>query len=247
MSIIVESNVINTLLNRNKFLIRYKNAYTLAEVLITLGIVGIVVAMVLPMFMANFEEQKLVPKVQKAYSILKQGVIRSEITNAATDHWNYNLSAADFYREYLKDYFVIVKDGTVADLKSGGIVYYNMDGSVADEDFVNNDNTVVATLADGFMMFISEEVANNYKTIGVDVNGKLKPNIIGKDYFVFTIQERYGLMPYGYANGGRTTYGTNYNASDLLNDTPYGCHHIGAYCSAYLMMNGWKMGNNYPR
>ena len=45
-----------------------KNAFTLAEVLITLGIIGVVAAMTMPSLIASHKEKETVSKLKKVYS-----------------------------------------------------------------------------------------------------------------------------------------------------------------------------------
>ena len=47
-----------------------KKAFTLAEVLITLGIIGVIAAMTIPSLINAYQERVTVTKVQKAYSLL---------------------------------------------------------------------------------------------------------------------------------------------------------------------------------
>ena len=48
--------------------------FTLAEVLITLGIIGIVAAMTLPMLIQKYQEKVIITKVKKDYSIIEQAL-----------------------------------------------------------------------------------------------------------------------------------------------------------------------------
>lgn len=50
-----------------------KNAFTLAEVLITLGIIGVVAALTLPSLVANYRKQQYVNSLKVGYSILNNG------------------------------------------------------------------------------------------------------------------------------------------------------------------------------
>ena len=50
------------------------NAFTLAEVLITLGIIGVVAAMTLPALINNHRDKELVTRVRKTYSALNQAL-----------------------------------------------------------------------------------------------------------------------------------------------------------------------------
>lgn len=51
-----------------------KFGFTLAEVLITLGIIGVVAAMTLPVLIANFKEKEIIAKAKKDYSIVMQAL-----------------------------------------------------------------------------------------------------------------------------------------------------------------------------
>ena len=48
------------------------HAFTLAEVLITLGIIGVVAAMTIPTLMSNFAKQKLEEQIKVTYSSIQQ-------------------------------------------------------------------------------------------------------------------------------------------------------------------------------
>ena len=51
-----------------------KNAFTLAEVLITLGVIGIAAAMTLPALIGKWKEKELATRARKAYSIIEQAI-----------------------------------------------------------------------------------------------------------------------------------------------------------------------------
>lgn len=51
----------------------FKNAFTLAEVLITLGIIGVVAAMTLPTLIANYQKQVYVNQLKRTVSVLDNG------------------------------------------------------------------------------------------------------------------------------------------------------------------------------
>ena len=51
---------------------RQINAFTLAEVLITLGIIGVVAALTLPTLIKKYEAKALETQFEKAYSVLSQ-------------------------------------------------------------------------------------------------------------------------------------------------------------------------------
>lgn len=51
---------------------RRRFAFTLAEVLITLGIIGVVAAMTIPVLVQKYKEQATVTRVKKFYSVFSQ-------------------------------------------------------------------------------------------------------------------------------------------------------------------------------
>ena len=56
-------------------------AFTLAEVLITLGIIGVVAAMTLPSLINNTEKQERREALKKAYSVLQQALLMYQKDN----------------------------------------------------------------------------------------------------------------------------------------------------------------------
>ena len=61
-------------------------AFTLAEVLITLGIIGIVAAMTLPSLVANYKEKEIITKAKKDYSIIMQAFQFAQSDSGAVDN-----------------------------------------------------------------------------------------------------------------------------------------------------------------
>lgn len=60
-------------------------AFTLAEVLITLGIIGIVAALTLPAFIAKYQEKVRSEQLKTSYSILSQGFSKMLADDGVTD------------------------------------------------------------------------------------------------------------------------------------------------------------------
>uniref|UniRef100_UPI004029BEED type II secretion system protein n=1 Tax=Candidatus Scatousia sp. TaxID=3085663 RepID=UPI004029BEED len=67
----------------------HKKAFTLAEVLITLGIIGIVAAMTLPTVVNKYQERVTVTKVKKFYSLINQALLFAIKDNGYVDEWDY--------------------------------------------------------------------------------------------------------------------------------------------------------------
>lgn len=109
-----------------------KKAFTLAEVLITLTIIGIVAAVSIPTMVADHSEKETVARVKKFYTTMEQ-VYRLAVTEyGPISRWNVpdgtNSASATKFAEYIKPYLNIGKDcGAVSntnDAEKMGCVYY---------------------------------------------------------------------------------------------------------------------------
>ena len=58
-----------------------KRGFTLAEVLITLGIIGVVAAMTLPALVGNYKKAQTISQLKKVYSTLSQSLLSSVYDN----------------------------------------------------------------------------------------------------------------------------------------------------------------------
>lgn len=74
-------------------------AFTLAEVLITLGIIGVVAALTLPSLVQNYEEKATVTRLKKTYSILNQAYLSAVNEHSSPEHWGLVKSATGTYDE----------------------------------------------------------------------------------------------------------------------------------------------------
>lgn len=71
---------------RNAFHISHTtNGFTLAEVLITLGVIGVVAAMTLPTLVGKYQEKVLVTQVKKTYSELQNALKMYAVKNECSD------------------------------------------------------------------------------------------------------------------------------------------------------------------
>ncbi len=69
-------------------LLKYKPAFTMAEVLITLGIIGIVAAMTLPSLIGKWQEKQWKVAYKKAYSSMSQAFLRMQANDDFLDMSN---------------------------------------------------------------------------------------------------------------------------------------------------------------
>ena len=67
----------------------YKFGFTLAEVLITLGIIGVVAAITIPSLINNYKAKKLRSQFLKSYSVVQQAFKLMEADDVSLDPSTY--------------------------------------------------------------------------------------------------------------------------------------------------------------
>ena len=154
----------------------HHRAFTLAEVLVTLGIIGIVAALTMPAIIANHQKKETVAKLKKVYSVLQQATTFAKQEYGEVSEWDYS-DPYEFGQKYFKPYLKVIVDS-----QKERYSYTDLTGQ---SHAYSTWPTLI--LADGTFIFIyfSEAYHVNFH-IGVDINGKQKPNKLGRDLFVFT-------------------------------------------------------------
>lgn len=218
--------------------------FTLAEVLITLGIIGIIAAMTLPTLIQKQQEKVFVVKLQKAYSILTQAFSMATMDNSTPVDWidgsaPNSKQSANNLAFYLKKQLKISKDCSNINTScfNNGEAY-TIDGkhwSYANT-LKNISSSFVTT--DGYAINIQTESSDcstptvdgkpSCAQMYVDINGTLKPNTIGKDIFLFYIAEK-SIYPAGTQN--EIDYRNPFHKSCLNKNG-------GAGCTAWVIFNG---------
>lgn len=214
-----------------------KAAFTLAEVLITLGIIGVVAALTMPNLIVNYQKQQTVTQLKKAYSTVLQALKLSEIDNGSMEDWNYQLSAKDFYNKYLKNYIKSYQEVPQSEIKKR-IIYRYVNGdrlTTNAKGTLGNDNSFTAKINNGVFISIDGFYSNN-KARGIifDLNGFAKPNQYSKDVFAFTV------VPGGLATG--------YSEPDKEDREQmwHSCYQSGYACGNKIIHDGWKIADDYP-
>lgn len=189
-------------------------AFTLAEVLITLGIIGIVAAMTLPSMVQKNRNKQLETGLKRGYSVLGQALQMYQAQSGEP------MKPADIRQHELKE-ILMKKLMTVRDCGLGYndkekacIPNYGGHGGEGDNrnsntyQTYNKGNTINLNyfddgqfvLNDGTLVLLENEMANGRSNIflSIDVNGfKHNPNRLGHDLFMFQINSKGTLIPMG--------------------------------------------------
>ena len=192
--------------------IKSKSAFTLAEVLITLVIIGIVAALTIPTAINNYRKQEYVSGLKKAYSTLAQ--VTTQIIAEHGAQINWVTSTNDIYNLY-KSKLVNVKEcgsnsgcfEQTRRLLNGGILSDGWDTLTMHRKLIMSDGTQLMLGGASHDFSRTCESAglgifgchNICQTFFVDVNGNKGPNQWGMDLFTLVLT-RDGFLPAGYEN-----------------------------------------------
>ena len=135
----------------------YKNGFTLAEVLITLGIIGVVSALTLPSLITSYKKQEASARLKKFNSMMGQALIFSVEENGDVNEWDLSLRPKEFAARYWAPYLKTLS----IEEKGGRAIIYFSDGSKL-------------TIYRGRCMDCE-----------FDINADKKPNVEGRDIFIF--------------------------------------------------------------
>lgn len=81
-----------------------KNAFTLAEVLVTLGIIGIVAAMTMPALIANHQKKATAVKLARFYTIMSQAVLRWQSDDGIiSDDFSFEETSGTYIEKWYRD------------------------------------------------------------------------------------------------------------------------------------------------
>lgn len=191
-----------------------KNGFTLAEVLITLGVIGIVAAMTMPTVLVHNRERENTAKLKKVYSTMTQAYTRAVADIGTPDFWDLvgkdDVTGAENIKKVLGPYFTVKPN--CADIggcwRNENTYLLNRTpgpniGALEDRTF--STFSVVDGMAFAFnvedkdckaVFGQTKALTNVCATFIVDVNGDKHPNQFGYDIFKFFIT-KFGIQPYG--------------------------------------------------
>lgn len=182
------------ILNKNKLNITRFLAFTLAEVLIALAVIGIVAAMTIPTLIDNYRAAEMKTRLNKSYSLISQAFELMKIDNGGYVDGSSYLESK--FATVFQRYFKTIK--TSRGISSVEPTYKNFTENANFDIYLLDDGTLY--LSDGTLIFIENPyISDNtlaHVYIFVDINGVKKPNVLGKDLFGFQISDN-KLLPMG--------------------------------------------------
>jgi len=206
-----------------------KSAFTLAEILITLGIIGVVAALTISQLVQNYKQNSTATKLQSTVSMLNQALIRASEENGTPDTWGLTGYETDIVDVYLKPYLNIVKEYKPSNTTS--------------KRYVLNNGTIISYALGGpynrrgiFYIYVKDDYPNytygkTVFTFNLYIEGSRYSVTSTRDHSSYSLCDHFTkskLSSFCLGNTGKIGYAP------------------GIGCSALIECNGWKFPKEYP-
>ena len=231
-------------------------AFTLAEVLITLGIIGVVAAMTLPALITNHKKKVLPVRLQKFYSTFNNALEMSQAYNGDMAGWNFptqadgnsgsNEANYKFFDTYI---FPYMKGITKCPPGTNSVCFVEL----------NFDSATSSPVASSYSRYIFADGSCFGVLIGgrndnfaylhgwLDYNCKGKPNKAGRDQFVFYMRfalNRADYIPFQYISFEDSQHKV---LSDMdREEVKELCKNSPSSCAGLIQYDGWQIKDDYP-
>lgn len=229
--------------------------FTLAEVLVTLGIIGVVASITMPTLVQNYQKKAFATQLHKVYNELNQaGLSFLNSKNAL------NMSEAGFNgneQNFLESAFRVVNNCGNSTTNCLAPSYKSIDGKSIGHIGKKGTIKSCVSIASGASICIGTAIIGGLGSdskgtmslgaarVYVDTNGLKGPNTYGRDFFDFVINQdgSAGMMDGPFGNSSRSSLemlkdgcvnyrelneGQDMNAND-------------GSCFNYLVKNNWEM------
>ena len=219
-------------------------AFTLAEVLITLGIIGVVAALTIPTLMANHRKKVVETKLEKIYSVMNQAINLTNAEYGDVTNWIIDCGSSssptcsineveNWFNSTIGKYIETLKTGKTKNKTDDILLIYLKDGSILG---------VTNYIYDMFFYVNSDAISNARS---------------GKNYFLF----RFNPILLSHQNNEETQkdlkyalkptfepYSTYWNGTreQLIDGHSFSCAQNHAFCAKLIQYDGWKISKDYP-
>ena len=225
------------------------SGFTLAEVLITLTIIGVIAAITIPNLMQKYEKQQTVTKLKKAYNNINR-MAKNIQQNSGCD----DLECVNFYS--------LVNSTSVANTGDLQKKFVELAGVKDAKVFVEQPwiysktlycaNTGCESIADIRNYFITQD-GLLYSVVALQSNTMLRISVAtkqyvkgktsyikGKDLFYFVISNNYNVSPAGvYGNTAVTSETENWEINNGCAPNSSSAYFLS--CAARIIRNGWEI------
>lgn len=222
------------------------SAFTLVEVLITLGVIGVITAITMPALIQNHQKQVTENRLKKSFSTLNQALKMSEVENGPAKYWDLDLGENDadnskknaekYIIPYLKAEYC---DSGSSNSNSAGKCAKYVGCGVGSQNYTLADGTMIGICAYGHGQEIYIKIL------------PIKTLKKGRTFGFIVDREKGVLLPARYVAGlsrDDIKRGYEYNGEGFT----VGCSKDGGAtypyhaCTALIYVDGWKIRDDYP-
>ena len=246
--------------------ITYKVAFTLAEVLIVLGIIGVIAEMTIPTLKQSIDKQVEVTQLKKFYSVFQDGMKLYMINEGCSDMictnlfngqttdapWQTNMGTElneifkinQIYGQNTSSILSNFKTKYLALAGSLSMFYGYYSFSTVDGYLVGINDADAGNCSDNSAVAESVKMRNTCSSLFVDVNGSKAPNRQGRDVFRFYIGNNGLIFPFGGlddAAAGGPSWKGDAALCGTEGSTTIASDVTGSGCAARIIENSWTM------
>ena len=214
----------------------------MAEVLITLGIIGVVAAITIPNLITNHQKKIAAKRLASAYSVISNAFERAKVDYGDPSSWDkpsgdiISTATQNYVSKYFLTYFSDYTD-------NGWETYKNYYGNAINTSdigyggyFISLNNGTLLTFSFGSAKGEDGVLKPTELGIVVDINNFQGPNKIGRDRFKITLINNEKV-----AAGDSVTL--KYNKNELIEN----CKAKSlSSCTTLIMIDGWEIRDDYP-
>lgn len=224
--------------------------FTLSEILITLGIVGIVAVLTVPGVMKNYQNRLYTAQLEKIYAQLSDAA-QAIMTDEHVDNFyettaggtlnaecltsgNCTQGLGYFFNNYLKTVKKNCANGTDKCVFTDNTTYQTISGS----NVVGLGGRYCVQTITGAAVCGAYNSNNKCLSIVVDVNGTAQPNVAGRDIFSMDMHKNGSISDY---NSGCVDNSKGCAASSCTTGKTTSIYDAACGCLNSVIDAGWKM------
>ena len=240
-----------------------QEAFTMAEVLITLAIIGIVAALTIPQVLAKHKKAVVETELKKAFSVLNQAIARSEVDNESAAYWEWAAVSGRegkerFFDKYFRPYLSVTGNYS-SNIGAGSARFVPISG--AGESLAwyynNNNNPRFVILSDGSVVRLSTRDGGGQVgkwDVILPHSASKKRIMFGRDAFSFAInlnKNKASVSVFPNSYWGWNCQKVEQNRANFISK----CYELGSntsgiypdsYCTILIYCNNWKIPDDYP-
>ncbi len=234
---------------------KLNQGFSLAEVLITLGIIGVVAAMTIPLMMSKYNRYVTETRLKGVYSTILQAykmaqynevsLYDSKTEDADVNGFSYDRSKAVFEAMFLP----VFSGGTMYPKGSTSFNFYSADGSTSFG--TNYIHEMYYELNNGTVLGFTRGGNYDGMMFKIILNSQKKKLLAGKDYFTLLFRND-GHGNYAYSPLFKNKYETPSGRIKVLeycksnSRYPANSSSTDSFCAHAIIQNSFKIPDDYP-